>query len=121
MEHADVRVLLVTAPATAAEPIAHAVLDRRLAACVNLVPGLRSLYWWEGEKDEAEETLLVIKTRDALVEEATRVLVEAHPYETPEVLAIPVVGGHLPYLDWVRQESTGPRSTSADETMTTRE
>ena len=100
-------ILLVTTPADAARPLADHILDRRLAACVNRVDGVSSTFWWQGKRDEATETLLVVKTTKALVDRAIAVIVEVHPYEVPEVIALPVVAGHGPYLDWVRSEATG--------------
>ena len=105
MESTDVRILLVTAPAAAVDTLVAAVLDARLAACVNVLPGARSLFWWDGARDEAKESLLVLKTRAELVARATTTLVDAHPYDVPEVLVLPVVGGHEPYLRWVREET----------------
>ena len=107
MDAEDLRILLVTAPADAARPVADRLLDERLAACVNLLPGARSLFWWDGKKDEAEETLLVVKTRADLVDRATAAIVDAHPYDVPEVLALPVVAGHPPYVDWALREAHG--------------
>jgi periplasmic divalent cation tolerance protein len=107
MSQNDIRILLVTAPAEAAPTVASAVLDARLAACVNLVPGVRSLFWWRGSRDEAEETLLVLKTRRDLVARATAAVVAAHPYDVPEVLVLAVEDGHPDYLEWVRRETAG--------------
>ena len=101
----DLRVLLCTAPAERAEDIARALLEPRLAACVNIVPGLTSLYWWKGELCRDGESLLVIKTRATLVEALHRRLVEVHPYDTPELLALPLVEGAERYLGWVRSET----------------
>ena len=105
MDKSDLRILLVTAPADSVEALADALLDARLVACVNVIPGVRSLYWWEGKKEEAQESLLVIKTREDLVKRVTERVVEMHPYEVPEVVAVPIVGGHAPYLDWVEGET----------------
>jgi periplasmic divalent cation tolerance protein len=80
-------VVLVTCPAEASEKIARAVLDACTAACVNIVPDVRSLYRWEGKVEDARECLLLIKTRTALLGELERVVKGAHPYEVPEILA----------------------------------
>ena len=103
---AELRVVLVTAPGVeVARSLAHALVGARLAACANLVPGVRSVYRWEGEVQEDEEVLLVLKTRaDRGVELASRIR-ELHPYDLPEVLELPVVGGSAAYLDWVRAEA----------------
>ena len=107
MNENDPCILLVTAPSEDARGIADRLLDERLAACVNLLPGILSLFWWDGAKDTAEETLLVVKTRIDLASRATASVVTAHPYDTPEVLVLPILSGHGPYLDWVRSEASG--------------
>jgi len=101
-----VQVTLVTAPdADTADRIARALVDERLAACVNLVPGVRSVYRWEGAVEEAEEVLLVVKSRrDRAAALAARVKA-LHPYEVPEVLSLSAAGGSEAYLDWVQRES----------------
>jgi periplasmic divalent cation tolerance protein len=103
----DVRVVLVTAPdAATAEVLARALVEERLAACVNVVPGVRSIYRWQGRVEEAAELLLVAKTRaDRGAALAARVR-ELHPYELPEVLELPALGGSEAYLGWVREESS---------------
>lgn len=101
----DIRVVLVTAPdAEAGGRLARTLVDERLAACANLVPGVRSIYRWEGRVQEDAEVLLVIKTtagREAALCERVSSL---HPYDLPEVLALPAVGGSDAYHDWVRRE-----------------
>src|SRR5712691_12163629 len=94
-------VVLVTSPAEASEKIARAVMDGRAAACVNILPGVRSLYRWKGKVEDANECLLLIKTRTALLGELQRVVRRAHPYEVPEMVALPITRGYRPYLDWV--------------------
>lgn len=98
----DCQLILSTCPDTeVAERIADALVDQRLAACVNLVPGLRSVYRWKGQRERAEEVLLIIKSRTqdySAVEEALRAL---HPYELPEIIAVPVSAGLPAYLAWL--------------------
>lgn len=89
-----------------AERIARALVERRLAACVNVVPGLVSIYRWKGSVERDEERLLVVKTRAEKVEALREALVALHPYEVPELLVLPVEGGHAPYLAWIA-ESVG--------------
>jgi len=99
-------VVLVTAPdREVAERLARALVGERLAACVNLVPGVRSIYRWEGELHDDEELLLVIKTTAARVDTLAERVSALHPYDLPEVLALPAVGGSAGYLDWVAAES----------------
>ena len=89
-----------------ARRIARALVERRLAACVNVVPGLTSVYSWKGAVETDEEVLLVIKTRRARFEALRAALLELHPYELPELIALPVEAGHPPYLDWLDASTT---------------
>ena len=84
-----------------AERIARALVERGLAACVNVVPGVTSIYRWKGKLETEEERLLVIKTRADGFEALRAALVAHHPYEVPVVLALPVAAGHAPYLEWL--------------------
>jgi periplasmic divalent cation tolerance protein len=102
----DVLVVLVTAPsAEVAAGIARALVEERLAACGNVVPGLRSIYRWEGAvHDDAEALLLLKTTRGRFPALRDRVLA-LHPYQVPEVLALPVEEGSETYLAWVGAET----------------
>ncbi len=93
--------VLVTAPPEAAGELARRLVEERLAACVNRVPGLRSVYRWEGRVEEDEEVLLLIKTPADRLEALKKRVPELHPYRVPEVLALPVADGHPPYLAWL--------------------
>ncbi len=84
-----------------AERIARALVERRLAACVNVVPGLVSIYRWKDAVERDEEQLLVIKTRSEKLEALRSALVALHPYELPELIVLPIEGGHPPYLEWL--------------------
>lgn len=86
-----------------AERLARTLLEERLAACVNWLPGLRSAYWWEGRIQQDAETLLVAKTNADRLATLTARLAELHPYEVPEVIALEVAGGLERYLQWVGQ------------------
>ena len=97
-----IRVLLCTAPPDRAESIATGLLERRLAACVNVLPGAQSLYWWKGEIQSDDESLLVIKTPANKVAALTDALPDLHPYDVPELLALPVESGLPAYLAWLR-------------------
>ena len=98
-------VLCTTDSAESAAGMARELVGRQLAACVNVIPGVRSFYRWQGEIAEDGEHLLVIKTRAARLEEARTCIRELHPYDLPEVIALPVQDGDGDYLDWVRQST----------------
>ena len=101
--------VLVNAPPSDAPRIARALVLRGLAACVNLIPSVTSIYFWEGKLCEEGESTLVIKTRAALVQEITTVVKGMHPFTVPEVVALALVpgAGNLDYLRWVATEATG--------------
>jgi periplasmic divalent cation tolerance protein len=102
---APVRTVLVTAPdADVAESLANAVVGERLAACANLVPGVVSIYRWQGKVHRDDEILLVLKTTAERADALRSRLVELHPYDVPEVLVLAVEGGHEAYLAWVREQ-----------------
>lgn len=87
--------------------IAKKLLEEHLAACVNIVPGLTSLYRWEGEIHEDSEELLIIKTTTRHAQEAIALIADLHPYDTPEAIAFTITAGHPPYLRWINS-SVGP-------------
>jgi periplasmic divalent cation tolerance protein len=100
------RIVVLSACATAeeAETIARTLLDKRLAACVNLLAGARSLYHWRGAIEEASEWLLIIKSRRGLFDELRGEIERLHSYEVPEVLALTVIDGSSAYFDWMERE-----------------
>lgn len=102
----DVILVLVTAPSSdKAAELARALVEEQLAACGNIVPGVRSIYRWEGEVHDEQEVLLILKTKDALFEALRARVVELHPYQVPEVLRLDITDGHGPYLAWVRDST----------------
>ena len=102
----DVVLALSTAPdADHAARIARALVDERLIACANLVPGLTSIYRWQGEVLSEPEVLLLMKTRRALVPHLKERLPQLHPYQVPELVVAEVTDGLAPYLGWVRGET----------------
>jgi periplasmic divalent cation tolerance protein len=85
----------------AAEKLAHGLVERRLAACVNVLAGCTSIYRWKGAIENAQEVPVLIKTRSALYDELEAAINDLHPYEVPEIIAVPVVRGLAEYLAWV--------------------
>ena len=88
-----------------AERIGTAVLERRLAACVNILPGMISHYWWEGAIEGGEEVVMIIKTRVSLTDAVRAAVKEMHSYTTPAILVLPIEGGEAGYLDWLMKET----------------
>ncbi len=102
----DALVVLVTAPsAEKAAELARALVEERLAACGNVVPGLRSVYRWEGRVQDDAEALLLLKTTRARFRALRDRVLALHPYDVPEVLALPVEAGAAPYLAWLRAQA----------------
>ena len=101
----NVVAVLTTAPnQEVAERIAETLVEERLAACANVVPGVRSIFRWKGSVAHESEVLVILKTTTESVAALSRRVVELHPYDVPEVIALDVSAGHEPYLDWVRAE-----------------
>ncbi|XP_065085002.1 divalent-cation tolerance protein CutA-like isoform X1 [Ochlerotatus camptorhynchus] len=97
----------VTTPnANSAKELARKLVERKLAACVNIIPGLTSIYEWEGKINEDQEILLMIKTRTARVDELSKFVRENHPYSVAEVISVPIENGNPPYLDWLSKTVT---------------
>lgn len=101
----DVLVVMVTCPPDKAQAIADALVQERVAACVNVVPSLQSVYRWKGEVHHEGEALLIVKTTKDRFDALKEAVLQRHPYELPEVIAVTVDRGHAPYLDWVVEAS----------------
>jgi len=102
-------VCLVTTPPDRARPIAQALVDRELAACVNVVALVHSVYRWEGRVEHDDESLLVIKTTRDAVGPLTDAVRELHPYESFELVALDIASGAPAYLDWIAGSVRPPR------------
>ncbi|MEO6966917.1 MAG: divalent-cation tolerance protein CutA [Rhodanobacteraceae bacterium] len=102
----DPLLILSTCPdAESASTIAHALVEERLAGCVSRLPGVASVYRWHDALQENGEVLLLIKTRRECFEALRARLVELHPYDVPEVIALAIASGHAPYLEWLRDQT----------------
>eukprot|EP01012_Entosiphon_sulcatum_P010017 TRINITY_DN15789_c0_g1_i1.p1 TRINITY_DN15789_c0_g1~~TRINITY_DN15789_c0_g1_i1.p1 ORF type:complete len:122 (+),score=20.42 TRINITY_DN15789_c0_g1_i1:244-609(+) len=102
----------VTAPSTDGTPerLAAGIVEAKLAACVNILPGVKSVYTWKGKVETGEEHLLMIKTVREKVGLLKEWVAKNHPYDVPEVICADIVDGHEPYLQWVRESTTSPSS-----------
>lgn len=88
-----------------AEMLATAVVKKKLAACGNILPDLRSVFWWQGNLKNEQEALLILKSRFALLSDIIRVVKSLHSYDEPEIIAIPILAGSESYLAWIEQET----------------
>jgi periplasmic divalent cation tolerance protein len=103
---ADYLMVLCTCPSlSAANVIATALLEERLAACVNQLPGIRSLYRWEGRVKIDDEVLLLIKTTTQNFEALQKTVIGLHPYELPEIVGVPLTEGSDAYFDWIKNST----------------
>lgn len=97
--------VFVTCPQGSAVKMTKSLLEKRLAACVNEVPQVRSSYRWKGKIESARESLLIIKTKTALFGKLEAEVRRLHPYDVPEIIALPITEGFRHYLDWIREET----------------
>lgn len=94
-------VFVTTPDIAAAKKIAYGLIEQKIAACVNIIPQITSIYSWEGKVNEDAEVLLMIKTRKSRVDDLTKFVNVTHPYSTPEVISLPIENGSSTYLDWI--------------------
>jgi len=95
-------IILNTCPdKESAERIAKTLVEKRLAACVNIIPGLTSVYHWQDQIESSEECLLVIKSIQNAYKAVEQAILDIHPYELPEVIAVPLSTGFAPYIAWI--------------------
>ena len=105
-----IQVITTTETKEDAQKIARTVVEKRLAGCVQIIGPITSTYWWKNNIEMAEEWLCLIKSRKDLYQELEKAIREVHPYEVPEILAVPVVAGSRNYLQWLEAElTTEPR------------
>ena len=96
-------VILITSPKKEAAKLANRLLEERLAACVNIVSEVNSLFWWDGKIDSSRETLLIVKSKEAFLGEVVGLVKSIHSYSIPEIIALPVIGGNEEYLSWINK------------------
>ena len=101
----DIRVVFVSIPREEAKKFARKLVEERLGACVNIIPKMESYYWWDGKVLEDSESLLLIKTTAARFDELQQYIVDRHPYDLPEIVALPITEGLEGYLKWVVEET----------------
>lgn len=100
-----IQVSTTTAAESDAESIANALLDHKLAACVQIVGPIQSRYRWQGALEQSEEWLCLVKTREDLYQQVEDAIKNAHPYDVPEVIALPIIAGSVEYLQWLGDET----------------
>ena len=98
----DKRIVFITVPnQETAEKIALALVEERLAACANLIPGITSIYHWAGKLEKSSEWLMIVKTRVDVFDDLRKRVIELHPYEVPEIVCFPIELGFNKYLQWI--------------------
>jgi periplasmic divalent cation tolerance protein len=97
-----------------AQKITDKLLTARKAACVNIIPGVSSQYWWQGKIENTEELMLVVKTQVALLDDLIKLVKEHHPDTVPEIIALPIIGGNKDYLNWIDKETIAKSSVKPE-------
>lgn len=97
-------IVFVTCPNNkVANKIANILLKKKLAACINILPKIESMYWWEGKIEKSNESLMIIKTKSGLLKKVENEIKKIHPYEVPEVISIKIDRGSEKYLNWIKR------------------
>ncbi len=97
------RVVLITTPTDKGEEIARYLVENKLAACVNIVQKIKSIYWWQGKIEEDAESLLIVKTSDEKMDELIEKVRAIHPYTVPEIISLKIEEGNPDYLKWIEE------------------
>lgn len=98
-------VYITTGNKEEAEKLGGLLVEQRLAACANIIDGMTSIFWWENRLDQDRETVLIVKTRQSLIEQLTRTVQDNHSYDCPCVVALPIIGGNPEFIDWIEKET----------------
>lgn len=101
----NIVIFVTTANKKEADRIARALIKEKLAACINIIGDVNSLFWWQGKLDSAREILLIIKTRKTLINKLIKKVKSLHSYEVPEIIALPIIAGNRRYLDWINEST----------------
>jgi periplasmic divalent cation tolerance protein len=104
LEFTEIVLFITTADAEEASRIAEALVKERKAACVNIVPGVNSLFWWQDKVEKTGESLLIVKSKASLLDQIVRLVKQHHSYDVPEIIALPIIGGNPDYLEWMDRE-----------------
>ncbi|CAD5229133.1 unnamed protein product [Bursaphelenchus okinawaensis] len=98
-------VVYVTVPSKeVGKSIAREIINSKLAACVNIIPQLTSIYEWDGVVQEDDESMLIIKTKTGAIKDLKELVLKHHPYDVPEIITLPIEQGHEPYLEWINKQ-----------------
>lgn len=100
-----IRVVFITVPVDEAKKMARGIVENRLAACVNMVPKIESFFWWEDQLQQENESLLIVKTTELVLDKLVEFVKQEHPYDIPEIITMPVAEGLPDYINWVIEES----------------
>ena len=106
-EEGKIVIFVTTDSQEEAQKIATRLLNQRKVACVNIVPRVDSLFWWQGKLDSARESLVIAKTKASLLPEVVSLVKDVHSYEVSEIIALPIIGGNEDYLNWIDSEVEG--------------
>ena len=100
-----IAILITAKDQEEAQKIAKALVKRRQAACVNIIPAVNSHFWWKDKLEATNESLLIVKTRESLLTEVIKTVKKIHSYRLPEIIALPIIGGSRDYLEWIDSET----------------
>lgn len=103
----DIIVVYISLPQDEVNRISQGLMDKRLAACINIVPRIESYYWWNDKIERDVEALLIVKTTKDKFNSLRDWVIENHPYDLPEIIAVPLVDGHSDYITWIKKETKG--------------
>lgn len=97
--------VLATCPISISRDLAAKIVGKRLTACVNIIKDVESFYWWQGNLENEMEAVLLMKTRADLFQQLKEFFLSIHPYDNPEIIALPIIDGSSKYLEWVKRET----------------